>query len=487
MLILFLTLTGCGHPPDGSSQDYDQKIKKIQRDLEKDYKNPRIHTNLGVLYEKKGILDQAEKHYRVAIEIDPQFTEACINLTNLYITQKDYPGALQTLQKALEENPNDPHLDYLLATVLRETKQYLEALTQYEKVLKLDPKNTLAQNYMGVIFYELKEYSKSESSFQKTIALDPNFADAYGNLAFLYDFSFHDKKKAIEYYEKFLNLKSEGPNVALAQDLLKKAKEEINRPLPLSETPEREDKESREIKKENTAKEVKAQPKPSPEEPQTHVPEAKSETNEANPPQKKSPPPIVIVKTPLLTPSMPSPAPQNQVSPVDSPPTPKTQSSLNAKNEAAHHFSLGSSFQAKGKNAEAIAEYEKVLRLNRSHMKAHYNLGILYKWKGESEKAAREYLEVIRLDPNFAKAYYNLGIILKTQGKWDEAILKFKSAIQIDIRYSDAYLGVALVYSQNKKDIQRSIPYYKKYLLLSPSSPTAVKIKGWLHSIGEDG
>ncbi len=228
--LVLLSIPGCGRHNSESTQDDDAKIKKAQKALEKEYNNPKTHTYLGVLYEKKGLPAQSEKHYRIAIELDPHSTEAYLNLGNLYFKEKDFPGAIQILKKGFETAPDDAQLHYLLATIFRETKQYSDAIPEYQKVLDKEPQNVLAQNFMGVIYYELKEFEKAEEAFQKTIALDPSYADAYGNLGILYDFNLHDQKKAIVHYEKFLELKSQGENVALIRDLLGKAKEAVEKP-----------------------------------------------------------------------------------------------------------------------------------------------------------------------------------------------------------------------------------------------------------------
>ncbi|MBI1869751.1 MAG: tetratricopeptide repeat protein [Chlamydiae bacterium] len=447
LFFILIHVSGCSHPSD-SSQNDDQKIDKAQKELEKDYNNPRLHTRLGVLYEKKGLTSQAEKHYRIAVKLDPQGTEPLLNLGNLYLEEKDYPNGLSTLQKALQIAPQDPKINYLVATLDREAKQYPDALLYYQKVLDRDPHHVFAQNYIGVTHYELKEYPQAEAAFQKAVQIDSQFADAYGNLAFLYDFNLHDKKKAIEYYEKFLQLRPQGENVTLAQELLSKAKKEV----------------------ENEVKNTPVSPSPIIHE----EIQAPPETIVSPPPKEISedvlatPPPIVLVK----------PVDHHETSqPTTERPLPRDPA------QAMRYFKQAVSDQSKGENAQAILEYQKSLALNPSYVNAHYNLGILYKWNGENDKAIHEYEEAIKLNPKLEKAYYNMGVLLKEKGSIDEAILAFKKTIQLDARYSDAYLGLGLIYNQNKKDSPQAIGYYKKYLELHPSGSTADKIRAWLNSV----
>lgn len=570
IFLAIISLSGCGHPQN-QNQDYDQKIKKAQKALEKNYNNPKTHTYLGILYEKRGLINQAEKHYRIAIELDSKFSEALINLGNLYLKQKDYASAIQILQKAIEADPNNSKIHFLLATVYREAKQYPQALLHYQKVLEIDSQNTQAQNFVGVINYELKNYQKSEEAFLKVIAIDPDFADAYGNLGILYNFNLNDKNKAIYHFEKFLSIKSDGENVALIKELLSKAKSSVQKNQKKTDTETSVNMLSVDNKNPNDLEEIrvlisqgqyekakaelesigasysnredakilwsiinsKALPpneaervlkeailinknssdlwyelgdlykkngsqeavyayeealRLSPNDPRAllakdTVASLKQQNQTRSLAPKTNPPAIVIVKDALETKDNTAvdKSLKDKVSSLD------IKVSVESKNKASSYFNSGVSFQSKGQNALAINEYQKAVSLNPNHLKAHYNLGILYKWKGEYDKALEEYKETIRIDPNFSKAYYNSGIILKEKGLYNDAISKFKKAMQIDPRYSDAYLGLGVIYSQVKKDQKQAVLYYKKYLQLSPSGPTSIKIRSWLKSVGEDG
>ena len=41
------------------------------------------HNNLGIVYEEKGRLKSAEKEYRLALKLNPEFKEARVNLHRL--------------------------------------------------------------------------------------------------------------------------------------------------------------------------------------------------------------------------------------------------------------------------------------------------------------------------------------------------------------------------------------------------------------------
>ncbi len=59
-----------------------------------------------------------------------------------------------------------------------------------------------------------------------------------------------------------------------------------------------------------------------------------------------------------------------------------------------------------------------------------------YHWtlddQGKLEEAIAAYQKALRLDPNYAIAHYNLGNTLKAQGKLEEAIAELEIAVRLD-------------------------------------------------------
>lgn len=75
----------------------------------------------------------------------------------------------------------------------------------------------------------------------------------------------------------------------------------------------------------------------------------------------------------------------------------------------------------KGREQEAILEYERALKLNPDVFKAHYDLGILYLAQENYQKAEEHFQEAIKIFPKSANSHYNLAFSLGKQGKIEEA------------------------------------------------------------------
>ena len=103
-------------------------------------------------------------------------------------------------------------------------------------------------------------------------------------------------------------------------------------------------------------------------------------------------------------------------------------------NSAEAHNNLANALaQQSGRRSEAIAEYREALRLRPGYAQAHYNLAnALSDQPGGLGEAIAEYEEALRLKSDFTAAHNNLALALAQSGRTAEAILHLQRALQID-------------------------------------------------------
>ncbi|MDP2629821.1 MAG: tetratricopeptide repeat protein [Candidatus Uhrbacteria bacterium] len=107
--------------------DMDNAEKEFKRALELNSNEQMAHNNLGLVYVSKGKLTEAENEYKKELEINPYYDDAYFNLGLLYFGQERYEDALSSWKKTLEINPN--YIDALkaLAIYYYDQKDYKEA------------------------------------------------------------------------------------------------------------------------------------------------------------------------------------------------------------------------------------------------------------------------------------------------------------------------------------------------------------------------
>ena len=100
--------------------------------------------------------------------------------------------------------------------------------------------------------------------------------------------------------------------------------------------------------------------------------------------------------------------------------------------DAVTHYDLGFVLTRQGRAREGIAEYERALERDPTHVRARTNLAVNLFDLGEVERASRELTRVVAVDPENASARTNLGAVLVQQGQVERAIHEFREALRID-------------------------------------------------------
>jgi len=112
---------------------------------------------------------------------------------------------------------------------------------------------------------------------------------------------------------------------------------------------------------------------------------------------------------------------------------------------------------SKGKTADAIQIYTRLIKQNPNAAAAYLNRGVL--WENAPAKNAKEkkknlayaeqdYLKAIEVDNKFAQAYNNLGALYIEQKNYDEALYNLDSALYYSPAYFTALMNRAIVRSR---------------------------------------
>jgi len=107
--------------------------------------------------------------------------------------------------------------------------------------------------------------------------------------------------------------------------------------------------------------------------------------------------------------------------------------------------SLAGVLLALGREQDALATCERILRLKPDDAEAHYHSGLLLARLDRPAEALGAYGEAIRAKPEFAAALVNRGNQLSQLGRGDEALADFDRAIALNPRHAEAHYNRGLV------------------------------------------
>jgi hypothetical protein len=93
---------------------------------------------------------------------------------------------------------------------------------------------------------------------------------------------------------------------------------------------------------------------------------------------------------------------------------------------------LGNLLVQYGRLQQAIAQYQKAVKIQPDLAIAWNNLGVASTAAGRFADGERAYRRAIKLNPAYALAYYNLGASFDQRDKYDDAIAYYQRAIELD-------------------------------------------------------
>ncbi len=134
--------------------------------------HPFAHGLLGEVLSLTQMHEEAARHYREAVRLNPRWITPWINWATVSLSRKKPDGAVQVLQEGLKANPDSEELHMLLAAAYSEQGQIDLAMAAYETTLNLNPRNLLAANNLAVL---LVDHKSDPSSLQKAFALSRDF------------------------------------------------------------------------------------------------------------------------------------------------------------------------------------------------------------------------------------------------------------------------------------------------------------------------
>ncbi len=107
------------------------------------------HYNLGVTLFQKGMVDEASTHFRSALQIKPDYVEACNDLAIALRQKGSVDEAIVLYQKALQLQPDYAEAHYNLAIALQQKGRTDEAIAHYQKALQIKADYAKAQNNLA--------------------------------------------------------------------------------------------------------------------------------------------------------------------------------------------------------------------------------------------------------------------------------------------------------------------------------------------------
>jgi|GEM_PF-629392 len=128
---------------------------------------------------------------------------------------------------------------------------------------------------------------------------------------------------------------------------------------------------------------------------------------------------------------------------------------------------IGNAFLFRGMDDRALAEYQKVLKLNPNNFTASANISTIFLRHGKIDEAIVQAKDALKINPNHSTALYNLAAAYLQKGMYQDAIEPLQKDLRQEPDNSGALsnLGVAYIYTNRFSD---AVDVLRKAVKLEP-------------------
>lgn len=122
-----------------------------------------------------------------ALELDDGVAEAHASLGHLCILAWDWARAEREFKSAIALNPNYPTAQLWYSVYLRTMGRFDEAMRERRRAVELDPLSLITNSAGGSLLYLARQYDKAIEQLQRTLELEPEFSIAHLHLGLVYE------------------------------------------------------------------------------------------------------------------------------------------------------------------------------------------------------------------------------------------------------------------------------------------------------------
>ncbi len=188
-------LKGRYHWNERTSEGYRKAIEFFREAIDLDPSYARAYVGLADAHafltvpgvKARDRYDKAIPIVKKALEIDDTLGEAHASM-GLLLQDRDWdlPGAEREYRRALELSPNYGSAHHWYGELLVQTGRFDEALEHYRSALEVDPLSAAIGSDLGISLFYARRYDNAIAQLQKVVQADPKFSRTHHYLARVY-------------------------------------------------------------------------------------------------------------------------------------------------------------------------------------------------------------------------------------------------------------------------------------------------------------
>ena len=159
----------------------DEAQAAVDRAMSLHRKLAPVHTEQGLIHQRRGNAEAAEASFARAFELDPETREAAVELGRLRLARGDAEGAIEPLRIAAE-NENTARLHHELGAALTGANRPEEAIIAFQDALAIKGDSYATLVTLAKVYAVVDRHDAAVRQLERAIEVKPNAVAAYVQL-----------------------------------------------------------------------------------------------------------------------------------------------------------------------------------------------------------------------------------------------------------------------------------------------------------------
>ena len=157
----------------------DRALANYQQSIQRNPRDVRSYVLLGTLEERRGNWQKAQELYQKALQVQPDYPVAANNLAYLTLEHGGNADvALSLAQIARRGMPDLPSVADTLAWAYYQKGAYASAIDLLNEAVKQDPQNPTFHYHLGLAYQKTNDRARAREHLERTLKIDPNYSRA---------------------------------------------------------------------------------------------------------------------------------------------------------------------------------------------------------------------------------------------------------------------------------------------------------------------
>lgn len=155
-------------------EELENSFNAVKEGIRQDEFNKELYFYGGKLALKTGKEEDAENLFREALALDPEYTEAAVTLTKLFLQQERYTDVLDIVSVMNEFEEEEPRLLWDAAIAYQNLEEYSLALNKYNHAYTFFKEQPDFLVDYGYFLIEEGKRTEAAEVFNKLVKMDPS-------------------------------------------------------------------------------------------------------------------------------------------------------------------------------------------------------------------------------------------------------------------------------------------------------------------------